>query len=313
MERKWHELLMDDHNMTEKVFAAIEKAFEQKEAPSPAFLKACITYLTEYVENCHNKKEENFLFPRLEKAGVPRHGGPLAVMLMEHKQQTELIERIRESYQKLGSSGGLENLKALLGDYISLCKNHYWKENDILFPMGLRVLTPQDEKEVIEGIQATEALLGDRTRERYYALAQHIVREAEVQDLSYNLDRETLAAILNTLPVELSFVDAEDTVRYFSHEDKDKIFARSRGVIGTKVQNCHPQKSLHKVNQILEDFKAGKRDVAEFWIDFRGKKVHIRYFPVRDKFGNYIGCLEVVQDITQIQKLQGEKRLLDEP
>jgi len=312
MERRWHEQLMDDHNMTEKVFAAIEKVFSESESPSLAFLKACLTYLVDYVENCHNKKEENFLFPMLEKAGIPRFGGPLGVMLMEHKQQTELIQKIKEKYEHLPSPQAFVDFKELLTDYISLCKNHYWKENDILFPMGLKVLTPEDEGEVMKGIAETEAMLGDGGRERYYALAINIAKEAEVKDLSYELDRETLAAILNTLPVELSFVDAEDTVRYFNHEDKDKIFARSRSVIGMKVQNCHPQKSLHKVNQILEDFKAGKRDVAEFWIDFRGKKVHIRYFPVKDKFGNYLGCLEVVQDITNIQKLQGEKRLLDE-
>jgi uncharacterized protein len=120
-----------------------------------------------------------------------------------------------------------------------------------------------------------------------------------------------LAAILNTLPVELSFVDAEDTVRYFSHEDQDKIFPRTRSAIGMKVQDCHPQKSLHVVNEILADFKAGRRKVAEFWIDFGPKKIHIRYFSVRGEAGRYLGCLEVVQDVTGIRALEGERRLLD--
>ena len=104
-------------------------------------------------------------------------------------------------------------------------------------------------------------------------------------------------------------VDADDTVRYFSHENLPKIFPRTRGAIGMQVQNCHPQKSVHLVNEILADFKAGKREVAEFWIDAGDKKVHIRYWPVRGADGEYLGCLETVQDIADIQKLKGEKRL----
>jgi DUF438 domain-containing protein len=114
------------------------------------------------------------------------------------------------------------------------------------------------------------------------------------------------------LPVELSFVDENDTVRYFSHEHGTKIFGRTRGVIGMTVQNCHPKKSVHMVNRILEDFKAGKREVAEFFIDMGEKKINIRYFPVRDPGGRYLGCLEVVQDVTHIRSLEGQRRLLDD-
>ncbi|HSM93627.1 MAG TPA: PAS domain-containing protein, partial [Anaeromyxobacteraceae bacterium] len=149
------------------------------------------------------------------------------------------------------------------------------------------------------------------TRERYWRLAEEIVSLVELKDLSWGLAPEVLAAILNTLPIELSFVDHEDRVRYFSHERGEKIFARSRGAIGTEVQNCHPQRSLHMVNQILEDFRAGRRSVAEFWIDMGPRKIHIRYWAVRDDAGRYLGCLETVQDVTGIQKLTGQKRLLD--
>ena len=119
--------------------------------------------------------------------------------------------------------------------------------------------------------------------------------------------------MLNTLPVEISFVDQDDRVRYFSHENHAKIFPRTRGVIGVPVQQCHPQKSLHVVNAILRDFKAGTRKVAEFWIDMAGKKIHIRYFPVHGAKGEYLGTMEVVQDVTEIQKLTGERRLLLRP
>jgi len=125
------------------------------------------------------------------------------------------------------------------------------------------------------------------------------------------LSTETLEAIFDTLPVEVSFVDADDTVRYYSKGDQ-RIFRRTPAVIGLKVQKCHPQKSLHKVEEVVSDLKAGRRDVAEFWIDLKGRKIYIRYFPVKDKAGKYIGILEVTQHVTDLQKITGEKRLLDE-
>ena len=125
-----------------------------------------------------------------------------------------------------------------------------------------------------------------------------------------SLSKEEIESIFNSLPVNISFVDKDDTISYFSPY-KDRIFIRTKEVIGRKVQQCHPQKSLHVVNKILEDFKSGKRDVAEFWINFKGRLIHIRYFPVRNKNGEYLGCIEVTQDITDIKKIEGEKRLLD--
>jgi len=163
----------------------------------------------------------------------------------------------------------------------------------------------------VQGIEALEASIGEGTRERYYRMAREIIDEGELTDLAFGLDRDALAAILNTLPVELSFIDHEDRVRYFSHEHGEKIFPRSRGAIGMAVQNCHPPKSLHMVNRILADFKAGARDVAEFWIDMGERKVHIRYWPVRGTDGRYLGTLETVQDVTGIRSLTGERRLLD--
>jgi PAS domain S-box-containing protein len=128
-----------------------------------------------------------------------------------------------------------------------------------------------------------------------------------IEKLSY----EVIEALLDALPVDITFVDADDRVRYFNKEGK-RIFARSQKIIGIKVQKCHPQKSIHVVNQILQDFRNNKRDSANFWIDLKGRKIYIRYFAVRDKEGKYLGCLEVTQDITDIQKITGEKRLLDQ-
>jgi PAS domain S-box-containing protein len=126
-----------------------------------------------------------------------------------------------------------------------------------------------------------------------------------------NVSKETLELILDTLPVEFSFIDEEDAVRLFN-KNGGRIFPRPRSVIGRRVQDCHPKKSIHKVQQILDEMKAGTRNVAEFWIDVKNMKVYIRYFAVRDKDGNYLGCLEVSQDITKMKLIEGEKRLLDQ-
>jgi PAS domain S-box-containing protein len=125
------------------------------------------------------------------------------------------------------------------------------------------------------------------------------------------LSTGVLEAIFDTLPLDLTYVDETDTVRYYSRGEK-RMFRRTPAVIGRKVQNCHPEQSLHKVNQVVSDLKSGKRDVAEFWIELKGRRVYIRYFPVRDTQGQYLGVLEVTQDITDLQKIRGEKRLLDE-
>ena len=125
-----------------------------------------------------------------------------------------------------------------------------------------------------------------------------------------NLSREQLEGILEAIPVEISFVDENDLVKLWNKHET-RIFKRPVGVIGKSVQNCHPKQSLDKVNQILSDFKAGKQDSAEFWINLGEKKVYIRYFAVRDKAGKYLGTLEATQDITGIKKIEGEKRLLE--
>ncbi len=125
-----------------------------------------------------------------------------------------------------------------------------------------------------------------------------------------NLKPEVIEAMLDAMPIEISFVNENDEVKYFN-KNGDRIFPRPRSIVGKKVQQCHPQKSLHKVLQILEAFKNGKKDAAEFWINLKGRQIYIRYFPVQDKDGKYLGTLEVSQDITDIKKIEGEKRLLD--
>ena len=126
-----------------------------------------------------------------------------------------------------------------------------------------------------------------------------------------NLSQEQLGGILERIPVEVSFVDENDSVKFWNKHET-RIFKRPVAVIGKSVQNCHPKQSVDKVNEILSDFKAGKRDSAAFWIDLKGRKIYIRSFAVRNKDGKYLGTLEATQDITETKKIEGEKRLLDD-
>ena len=182
----------------------------------------------------------------------------------QHEQSRDLLAEVKAAGEAClaGDPEALDGLRDVFGQYAALLKDHYWKENDVLFPMAARVMSEADGAAVVRGIESVEAGLGPSTRADYYRLAGELIQPGELRDLSFGLDRDVLAAVLNTLPVELSFVDQDDTVRYFSHEHGEKIFPRTRGVIGAKVQNCHPQKSVHVVNQILADFKTGRRAVA---------------------------------------------------
>ncbi len=125
-----------------------------------------------------------------------------------------------------------------------------------------------------------------------------------------HLSLEQINLLLTHLPVDLTFVDENDRVAYYS-EGPERIFPRSPAIIGREVRNCHPPKSLHIVNKILDAFKSGSRDTAEFWIELGGKFIYIRYFALRDANSNYRGTLEVSQDLTRIRKLEGQQRLLD--
>lgn len=140
---------------------------------------------------------------------------------------------------------------------------------------------------------------------------RNILSQPNTFQLDFGILNQTqLNPLLNTLPIEITFIDENDTVQYFNNPQK-MIFLRTKGVIGMKVQNCHPSKSIDKVKTIIESFRSGKKDVAEFWINSHGRMIFIRFFAVRDASGKYLGTVEVVQDVTEIQGLNGEKRLLD--
>ncbi len=263
----------------------------------------------------HYLREENVLFPLLEKHGVTE---PPAIMWMEHNQIREkknTLKGLIEGHTIPPSEGFLINLRNVSAELKNLLNSHFYKENNILFPTALNLISHEEwivaRKDFDEvGYCCFTPPIPHKLEEKTPFMEEKAVHEGQIEFETGSLTKDEIEAILNSLPVDITFVDANDSVKYFNKAEK-RIFVRTRSVLGRKVQMCHPQKSIHIVNKILDSFRKGEKDVAEFWINMNGRLIHIRYFPVRDKNGKYLGTMEVTQDITEIKKLEGEKRLLD--
>ena len=264
----------------------------------------------------HYLREENVLFPFLEKHGITE---PPAVMWMEHNDIRELKKKLHTPISDLNKASYLsfkdqlwETAKAMG----NLLPNHFYKENNVLFPAAMSVVTEQEWVEIRKEFDEIgyccftppELISIEPPTETVQAPTQ--APEGILQFETGSLTKEQFDGLLNALPVDITFVDADNTVRYFN-KPEERLFVRTKAVLGRKVQMCHPQKSLHIVTKIVESFKNGKKNVADFWINLNNRFVHIRFFAVRDKNGKYLGTMEVVQDLTEIKKLEGERRLLD--
>jgi DUF438 domain-containing protein len=270
----------------------------------------------------HYQRKENLVFPYLEKAGLT---GPPKVMWGvddEIRGMVKAAGELVESAEQVGTAELELAIEALIGPMLDQIESMADKEDRILWPMAMEHLAQTQWQEVAAGWREFGPLLVEPAGV-WLPLAMTLgtgtgATEMEEGDEvgvvrfpSGRLTVEQLTAMLNTLPVDITFVDAEDTVAYFS-EGPDRVFARSRTVLGRQVQNCHPPKSLHIVQRIVDDFREGRRDVAEFWIQQGGRFLHIRYFPVRGEDGRFLGTLEMTQDVTAIRALEGERRLLDD-
>jgi PAS domain S-box-containing protein len=263
----------------------------------------------------HFLREENVLFPYIEKHGITE---PPAVMWMEHNEIRELEKKLHALVKGLDTAG-FQSFKERLWEtaktLVNLLPNHFYKENNVLFPAAMSVIVSEEWVEIRREFDEigyccfTPPELITIVPPAETAPAQ-AAAEGILQFETGNLTKEQLDGLLNALPVDITFVDAADTVRYFNKPEQ-RIFVRTKAVIGRKVQQCHPEKSLHIVGKIVESFKTGKRNVAEFWINLNNRLVYIRFFAVRDVAGKYLGAMEVVQDVTDIKKLEGERRLLD--
>ncbi len=261
----------------------------------------------------HYIREENVLFPFLEKYGVVQ---PPKIMWSEHEQirakEKDLFELFDKSKETEDITKDLNNLIIALAEMLS---NHFYKENNILFPTGLKVIPENDWVEIRRQfdqlgyccfIPAPPALTPTEEQTPVKSAPDGKI-SLEIGELS----AEQIKYIFNTLPVDITFVDKEDSVRFFN-QSAARIFPRTSAIIGRKVQNCHPHKSVHIVNKIIDEFKSGKRDAARFWLEINNRLIYIQYFAVRDKENQYLGVLEVTQDITDIKKITGEKRLLED-
>jgi len=265
----------------------------------------------------HYNRKEQLLFPFLEKAGFM---GPSKVMWGKDNEVRDLLKSALNGLESVSNQAELQDYaRKALNPLIEEVDGMIFKEENILFPASLEKLAPADWVSILQESDdvgyvfitkpaETQALIKDLQA----ALSEEPVwQDGAISMPSGTIKPVELMALFNTLPVDLTFVDKDDTVRYFS-EGKDRIFIRTRAVIGRKVQNCHPPQSVDVVEKILASFKDGSKDFYEFWINLRGKLVYIRYFAMRDKQRNYLGTLEVSQDVTGIKKLEGERRLLDE-
>ncbi len=314
--KQWDSLLVGEHEMIERAMDILRKELEK--LPGSAYdtfaMQRAVDFLLEFGDRIHNTKEEQVLFPLMVERGIPEDG-PIRVMLMEHESERKILQQMIVDVPDLAkaSEGARAGFKQKGLDYLEIRANHIWKENDVLYQMGRQVLTEEDNRSLVEGFDRIDtSTYGETAAQQYSQMLAEVEQGGKARkSLIYNLSLEQIDAMMETLPVEVTFVDADDTVAYFNRLDKEKIFTRTRSVVGRKVQKCHPAKSMHRVQQIVDGFKDGSLEQADFWIDFAGDKVLIRYFPIRDEAGTYLGVLEVTQRIGEIQKLTGEKRLLD--
>jgi len=264
----------------------------------------------------HYSRKENLLFPYLEKKGFE---GPSSVMWGVDNEIRDQIRLLRQLLAK--ENPDTHSVKAQFESLAGNIREMIYKEEKILFPESLDRLSETEWAD----IRSQEEEIG------YFNVTPHkpLKRQEQNETEPFQKEKETMTVdgllsldtgklnleqinlMLTHLPVDVTYVDENDEVRYFS-QGKHRIFDRSAAIIGRPVTKCHPPQSVHRVQIILDDFRTGKRDLAEFWIQMGEAFVHIRYFALRNADGEYKGCIEVSQEISHLRSLQGEKRLLDD-
>lgn len=260
----------------------------------------------------HYLRKENLVFPFLEKHNIT---GPPMVMWGKHDEARSLLkscftaftENDKADYEVINGFAEL-----LFEPALKAVEEMIYKEENILLPMCIDTFTDIEWHQIDKQSDEIGFCLyypEKRWEPDFDEKPQDTVREEKFKLPTGALLPEELDAMMNSLPLDITFVDKDDKVRYFSH-GTDRIFQRSKAILGREVQYCHPPSSVHIVNQILDDFKSGKQDSAKFWINFHGKFIHISYYAVRDNDGNYLGTVELTQDIGEYRELEGERRIL---
>lgn len=314
-------ILMEEHKILLRISTKLESTVRNSTDRKDGFSaddKHVLQHIAQDLTDAekHYLREENVLFPLMEKHGITE---PPAVMWSEHnkiRDTKKTLLHLVESLERSNTRQAKEEILETSCSLNNLMTNHFYKENNILFPTALRVVTSDEWKQIRKDFDEigyccfTPEELTMSPKPSEPPTKTNATPEGTWQFDTGSLTRDEAKAILDSLPVDLSFIDKTDAVKYFN-KPEERFFVRTKAVIGRKVQRCHPEKSIHRVNEIVDAFKSGKKNVAEFWINLKDRLIFIRYFAVRDTNGDYLGTLEVTQDITDIQKIEGERRLLD--
>ncbi len=276
------------------------------------FFKALFSKL-EKVE-LHFARKENQLFPYLEKHGWT---SPSQNMWAFHDQIREEIKETRKAIGSEDIEAVIMNSQQLFGSLEHIMQ----VEEGRLLPNAMQMISEEEWKEFKEGDKEIGWMFDTAPtpypEDTYIHPSQDTKRRTlpfATEDKTHFdegwLTPEQVNSIFRILPVDITYVNENDQVVFYNRGD-DRVFPRSAGIIGREVKFCHPPKSVDQVIQILEAFKAGTQDLAEFWINFKGQFIHIQYFAVRDPDGTYRGVIEMSQDVTHIRSLEGQQRLLD--
>ena len=264
----------------------------------------------------HYRRKENLLFPYLEAKGIT---GPPTVMWGKHDETRAFLKNAIQTLNSSKKSAAEElaqSINTVLGLASKAITDMIMKEEEILFPMTMDELNDQEWYDIYRQTNEIGYCLFDPKDEWFPENIENTIEgitsqfeDGMVRLPSGSFSIGELTLLLNTLPVDITFVDKNDKVKFFT-QGQHRIFDRNRAILGRDVRMCHPPHSMHIVDQILNDFKSGKESAAPFWIQMQGKFIYITYLPLRDKDNNYMGTIEFSQDLTQLRALEGEQRLL---
>ncbi|MFZ5643582.1 MAG: DUF438 domain-containing protein [Bacillota bacterium] len=314
--------LKSENEEAGKIMSAIQNDIESLAAKSNEEitpdaldnLRKNIMDLNENVDK-HFSKKENIFFPYLEKRGIT---GPPSVMWSVDDEIRDMLKGIIRSLEKPDNRRYAEiagQAKESFGRIRDKLSDMFFKEEEILSPMMLEALSEEEFIEIKEQSSQFGVIFSTPESDIWKpgkrpAVTGRVAGNSEALELETGtLTPEQVNAILTNIPIDITFVDKNDEVRYFS-QGRERIFTRTKAIIGRKVQNCHPPESVHMVERIVNDFRSGRHDKAHFWLELNGRFIHISYTALKDKSGDYLGTMEVSQDVTDLRALEGERRLL---